>query len=160
VIPNWVFPHHKVLLDANLLVVLIIGLVRESLFTQRYVTDYSLADFRLIARVVQNCHEIVVTPYILAEASGILNKTGYARDECRGGLAELLIPIMTEHYTPSKLLPINSIRQFGIADASILEASTNNVFVLTADGPLYSLLRSHGRDAILYDDIRYLAQDN
>lgn len=156
---EWHSPKRKVLLDSNLLVVLIVGLADQPLLFGKSALGYDLKDFSLLQTIIQKCEKVIVTPYILAEVNSLLNRTGFARDRCRIILSEAIIPVLEEHYQTSLVLSKNifEVRNFGLTDTSIIEAIDDNVFVVTADGPLYGYLSQKGFPAIFYKDIRHLA---
>ena len=131
-----IFPSAKnILLDANLLVVLFIGQVRETLFGSSPVSEYTNADYELIRGIASEFDAVVTTPYLLAEVNSLLN-TSYAREECREALA-LLLPEMENRYTePITLSKDPFFLKFGISDVSIIHALGSDTIVLTSDGPL------------------------
>jgi rRNA-processing protein FCF1 len=161
-IPDWLPLKRKVLLDANLLVVLVAGMVDEALLRDDALSGYTLADYRLIESIATACEEIFVTPYLLAEVNSLLNKTGYQREECREVFAKMLIPNLTEQYTPGRALALelSLMRDLGLTDVSVIDVgSQSDLFVFTADGPLYGFLKHLRIPAIYYNDIKYLAED-
>ena len=159
-IPDWIFLRRTLLLDANLLVIIAIGLTDETLLDGNLLGNYAAEDFDLITNIVRVSERAIVTPYILTEVNGLLNKTGFAREACRTTLCEGIIPIFEERYNASRELATNAkiIRQFGLTDASIVEAALDDTFVLTADGPLCGYLRGNGKAAWHYDEIRHIAK--
>ncbi len=158
-ISDWILPRKKLLLDANLLVVVTVGLVAESIFGSGPVSGYRYEDFLFLRRLIAACEETVVTPYILAEVNSLLNKTGFARKDCRSVFAEAIIPAVTEHYIESRELALNSyaMREFGLADTSIIHLADPTVLILSADGPLVGYLKGKHQPALHYEEIRHLA---
>ena len=143
------------LLDANLLVVLVIGQVRQQLFGRSPVEMYSNADYDLLVSLIGEFEGVVTTPYLLSEVNTLLTKTGtYYCRECRSALSAL-IPELSCTYTEPAILSRNvHFATFGISDISIVDSSATSIFVLTAEGPLTGLLGGQDIPVFKYGDLK------
>jgi hypothetical protein len=153
-LPSWV-PHTRFILpDSNLLVVVIAGKTRASLLSHGPAKDYTWSDYEFLIEFLNEFKSTVTTPQVLSEVNSLLNKTGYAREECRAILAKE-IRLMEERLIPSSSISTNpSFPQYGLTDLSIKEAaSADDTLVLSADWPLVGMLRSTGITAIHYEEL-------
>jgi hypothetical protein len=154
------FNGKDVLLDANLLVVFLIGLTRSSLFGKKPVSEYNISDFEILRAISRICRSCLTTPYLIAETSNLVSKASdFYAEECREKLGEIL-HFWVEEYSPGQAL-FNTQNQkvsiqFGVADASIMELARRGATVLTADYPLASLLASENLDVWHIDTLRAL----
>ena len=152
-IPLWIGQKSELIIDSNLLVVVVIGRARGTLLGRKPVEGFHLSDFERLAEFTSLFKKVTTTPYILSEVNSLLNKTGYARIECRAALASQ-VELMDEYQNPSNTLTRdNSFEEFGLTDISIKYAATNDTLVLTDDEALLGLLTQAGIAAIRYKDI-------
>jgi len=62
-----------VLLDTNLFILLIVGLVgSKHIATHKKLDSYSEEDFKLLVSILDTCRHLVVTPHVLAETSNLV----------------------------------------------------------------------------------------
>jgi hypothetical protein len=152
------FPHaKKVLIDANVLVILVVGQTRQTLIASVSPGDYSLTpeDFTLITSEIAAFEASVTTPYLLAEVNTLFPKPDVNTVlECRSTLGSY-IPLLENNYIePAVLSQDRSFASFGIADVSIVHAADSSTLVLTADWALTGLLASRGCSVIHYEVLR------
>jgi hypothetical protein len=152
-LPSWV-PHTDcVLFDSNLLVVVIAGKTRPSLLSHGPAKDYTWNDYENLIEILSEFKTAVTTPQVLSEVNSLLNKTGYAREECRAVLARE-IPLLEERMITGASVSTNAaFPQYGLTDLSIKEAASNDTLVLSADWPLIGMLRAGGIAALHYEEI-------
>lgn len=145
----------RLLLDANLLVILVIGRVRKQLFGTSPVEQYRDSDYDLLVGIIGEFAEIVTTPYLLSEVNMLLTKTGeFYCEECRAALS-VLIPEFICHFTePSSLAEHPHFASFGISDISIVDCSVSETFVLTAEGSLTGFLRGNNIPVLQYTELK------
>jgi hypothetical protein len=152
-IPIWVAQKSELIIDSNLLVVVVIGRARGTLLGRKPAEGFHLSDFERLAEFTSLFKKVTTTPYILSEVNSLLNKTGYARRECRAALASQ-VESMDEYQNPSNTLTRdNSFEEFGLTDIGIKYAATDDTLVLTEDEDLIGLLTQSGIAAIRYKDI-------
>jgi hypothetical protein len=64
-------------LDANLLVLLVVGLTQENyIATHKRLKEYTIDDYTLLTRLIAESAGLVTTPNALSEASNLLRQTG------------------------------------------------------------------------------------
>jgi len=150
-----------VLVDANMLLVYLVGQLDENLV--KYVTPnraYTADDFQLVAMMLSQFKTLIVTPSVLAEVSNLSSKLpeGY-RDEFRRLLARLLpTAAFTERLVELANVPNGqAFVPFGFTDATIEQISAQGVPVFTDDFNLYQLLAGKNADVFNYNHIRLLA---
>jgi hypothetical protein len=89
-------------LDANLLVLLVVGLTQQSyIATHKRLKGFTISDFKLLTRLIAASAGIATTPNALSEASNLLRQT---REPARSKILQgfrLLIQKTKEFYVPS-----------------------------------------------------------
>jgi len=159
------FSGKGVLLDSNLLLVFLSGLLGARLF-QRFkrVSEYTLEDYDLLVRVLGSFTELVTTPHILTEVSNLANSLpeSYKRD-WYSNLATLIAsqraPVgLRERWTSAvDLAKMPEFLAFGITDAALTQLSSE-ALVITEDYRLSGSLRSQGVPVLNFGDLRKLRQ--
>ncbi len=125
-------------IDANLLVLLVVGLEDPALIdTHRRLRDYTVADYDTLLDIVGD-ETVFVTPNTLTEASNLL---GYRRDlrSSLYGRLRWLIEESEEIIVRSADAASNSsYRRLGLTDAALLEVASADTPVVTSDVALYN----------------------
>lgn len=162
---EWLIRRHRhsgVLLDANLLILLLIGQLDHRYVARFHKTkSYSVADYRVLLQFLGQFERIIVTPHILAEASNLAGRMpGDRRYNCFQILAALLRNVMAplvidEQHRPARLLTGEpAFNRLGLTDAGILHrAAHRHYLVLTDDAPLGEALSERGIDFITLADL-------
>jgi hypothetical protein len=152
-LPLWITRPRFILLDANLLVVVIVGKTRRDLLGRGSVKDYQWKDFKKLIELLAEFEATITTPQVLAEVNSLLNKTGYAREECRARLASE-IPFLKERLISSASVSTNpAFPRYGLTDLSIKEAASDDTLVLSSDWPLIGYLQQTGTSSLHYDHL-------
>jgi hypothetical protein len=125
-------------LDSNLLLLLIVGLV-DSHFIANFKRTRMFAqeDFNLLIHIMRRFEKCSITPHVLTEVSNFIGqiKEPYL-DKCRAQLAQF-INSSKEHYSPAKdLLAMKEYFRFGVSDASLSELAHRRFLILTVDAAL------------------------
>jgi hypothetical protein len=148
-------PNATLLIDSNLLVVLAIAL-EDPAQVQRFprTAQYSLEDVELLLAFVSKFGRLAVTPHILTEVS---NLVGQLWDPLRTRVRMILTRLVTdsrEYFTESRLVVLDTLFvRFGLTDAAIRIAASEDMTVLTADLPLYQTLNHAGIAAINFNHV-------
>jgi rRNA-processing protein FCF1 len=142
----------EVLLDANLLILLIVGLVAPNqVGRHKNTTNYVLGDFTLLSRILAASDPIVVTPNIVTEASNLLRQT---HDPLRTELGLALRGVLEQsrevQVASSDASRDSAFLRLGLTDAAILTAAQHNLTVLTDDGDLYVAATRRGLPAVKF----------
>jgi len=151
----------KRLLDANLLLLFLIGTLDRTLIARfKRTAGFSEDDFDVLLNFVPLFRILITTPQLLTEVSSLAN-----------ALPESLKPIWNRHLMqhaeqvlevakPSiELMRQPAFLAFGLGDASIF-ATAQNTLILTDDFRLSGLLRSRDLAVINLRDILPVASSN
>ena len=145
-----------VLVDANLLVLLIVGAVnRDRIPFFKRTSNYTSADWDLLTGILEQVSRRYAVPHVLSEVSALTDMKGNELDMARN-ILHRLIAVMQE-------LPVSSLdacaspyyRQLGLTDAALgLAAKRQGCSVMTNDARLHSTLLAEGTSAVRFDDLR------
>lgn len=129
----------EVVIDANLLVLLIVGSVRRDWVARhKRLNGFSVEDYDLLVELLADTERIWVTPNALAETSNLL---GYAGKNDGGPLADGLrqfVDSCVEEYVPSgSAAGRPEYARLGLNDAALLELVSPTRSLLTVDIKLY-----------------------
>lgn len=132
------------LIDANLLIVLLVGNTDEGFITKVKATkEYTKKDYQLLTEIVKH-FKIVTTPHILTEASNLCTKEErYYKEKIYQSLSDTIIDLI-EIQTPSgEATKTPVFLKFGLTDSVIFKLAQEGFIVLTEDFNLYSYLIGH-----------------
>lgn len=151
-----------VALDANLLVLLMVGLAKPTYIkAHKRLESYNFDDFRRLGSILNQFEHIVVTPNVLTEASNLSRQIA---EPARSHIASVFarhIPTLTERYVPStEAAARTEFVWLGLSDAGLLEIAQEKVVLLSADGKLCSAAQSAGGEALNFNHIREAAWDD
>ena len=128
-----------IVLDANLLVLLIVGLAgRKYISMHKRLREYREADFELLSKLIAESAGVVVTPNALTEASNLLRQINEpARSEI-GRAFHVFTSKAREIYVRSADASSRSeFLRLGLSDSALLEVSKDDIVILSADLDLY-----------------------
>lgn len=129
----------KIILDTNLLVVLIVGMVDRRLVGQhRRTRAFTPESFDFLLDMVLGAEQVVVTPHVLAETSNLLGQDDDPRCRAlREKLREMIGMYPERHVAALELSKHADYLRLGIADCGILSAVREDAVLVTDDLPLY-----------------------
>jgi hypothetical protein len=143
-------------LDANLLVLLLVGKTRRALVgSHKRLSEFSADDFDALEDIIKRFPVITTTPNVLTEVSNLC--WGFVGDDLERYLATIInhVTIVTEEYVPSKdVISATAFAHMGLSDAVLAEIASRNLLVLTMDGRLYHFLLSLSLPTINFNHIR------
>ncbi len=143
----------EILLDANLLLLLTVGLMdRGEIVRFKRTSKFSLTDFEALTEIVSNARLVITTPHILTEVSNLANSL---REDQKSDFAEAfreVIKTLDERRKEATVLSEHNLFRFGMADISALTESTNAI-LLTEDGRFASYVNLLGGYALSLDAI-------
>jgi hypothetical protein len=144
-----------VALDANLLVLLIVGLTaRRYISVHRRLRAYSLADFERLTALISVSAGVVVTPNVLSEASNLLRQISEpAKTEIAVAFREMIKRTQEIYVTSADAASRSEFLRLGLADSSLLEISKRNIVILSVDLDLYLAARAAGYDAFNFNHV-------
>lgn len=137
-------PSNRLLIDANLLVLLVVGMTARRLVRKhKRLREFSEDDYDLLTALLSAVDEVVVTPNTLTEASNLLKQH---RDPERSSFLDGLKAVIKsskEITVPSADASDNhAFRRLGLADAAILEIVSKDTKLLTVDLDLWKAASS------------------
>ena len=130
-------PANKVVIDTNLLVLLIVGLVDEKKVGTKRTKEFTRQHYLGLLGFLQDMDTVYVTPNVLTETSNLLR--GLRDPRLMERLRCLVeqsreIPIQSKIAVRNKKFP-----QVGLADAALLEVISAKKPLLTTDFALFSI---------------------
>ena len=145
----------RLLVDANLLVLLVVGTVnRDRIEKFKRTSRYTNADYDLLLRMLNRFATLYTVPHVLAEVSNLTDLSSAERLLARKVLKET-ISVLTEIQVSSGLAAEEALYEtLGLADAAIgAVARGHHCAVLTDDLDLYLQL---GRQDVEVFNFNYL----
>lgn len=150
-----------VLLDTNLLILLVVGLVDPRLIEKhKKLKIYSKEDFNLLMGILETCRRLIVTPHILAETSNLAVHGMYDDFEIRTFLAlkglTLNEKFSEAHESMKNITDHDGFVKFGVSDIGLLQVLNNEFVLLTDDWKLSGYAEDKGYDVLNYKTIQYM----
>lgn len=150
-----------VLIDANLLVLLVVGMADMDLIGKhKRLGSYSKFDFEVLAITLDRCSKIVATSHILAETSNL------ATSGCSGDVEfsvfqafEIFVslPKFSEVFLEAKeIVNKDKFHTYGLSDIGLIELVRNNYVLFTDDFRLAGYAENIGLDVVNFKQIKYL----
>ena len=138
-------------IDANLLVLLIVGRTQRSLINRhRRLKGYSVSDYEALAGLFDHGTKIFVTPNTLTESSNLL---AYGPANLNSRLFDVLkfmIHASEEIVVLSKVASeVPEFRWLGLTDAVLVEAASRDTPLITSDFRLWSAIASRDPGAAI-----------
>ena len=129
------------IVDTNLWILYFVGATGEHrVGKDDFTSDYTLEDFKLLSRILQDQRRLITTPHILAELSNQLKFKGDLRDEFLS-LFEHQVQLLDERHCEGKRICASpAFRDLGITDTGITLLADEGPSIITADLDLYSCL--------------------
>jgi hypothetical protein len=142
-----------VVVDANVLVLLVVGTVDRSLIAKHKRTRrYDAEAYELLTRYLATFGSIVVTPNVLTEASNLLQDERDLRPLTR---LKQWLARLDERFVASEDAAANPhFLRLGLTDAGLLCRPASEGVLLTDDLDLYLAATQLGREAINFTHLR------
>ena len=143
----------SLVLDANVLVLLVVGLTSRSYIRiHSRLSAYTEGDFDLLHAYANAAHRIVVTPNTITEASNLVGQINEpARSKIMHKLRQLTEEV-EEIYVESKHAAQEAVfPRLGITDSVLLSREFADAELLTADLDLYVAACSTGRNVVNFN---------
>ena len=138
-------------IDANLIVLLVVGLVgRDLIARHRRTRTFAVEDYDRLTQVISRVDKLRVTPNTLTEASNLL---GQHREPQRSRLL-LKLRALIEQSPETVVASVDAARRdefprLGLADAALLEIVSADAPLLTVDLDLYRAALASGEEAAI-----------
>ena len=129
----------RIFIDANLLVLLVVGETGKELIAKhRRLRQFQVDDYERLAQLVNGIDYVLVTPNTLTEASNLLSQHGEPERSRFFAVLRALIGESEEVVVASQVASHNSqFYRLGLTDAALLEAVSSSTPVVTTDFDLY-----------------------
>ena len=128
--------------DANLLVLLVVGSVGQDLIAKHgRLKEYTAEDYETLLDLLSQTRQsqIYVTPNTLTEASNLLSQHGEPERSLILERLQVLIEDSSEIVVKSIQASSNSaFVRLGLTDAALLEAISEEIPLVTVDWPLFN----------------------
>lgn len=146
------YANSGVLIDANLLLLLLVGRIDTDLIQRFKRTDSFVSqDFEVLASIADRFSSIVTTPNILTEVSNLA--VGKYQEEISAAFAEQVTVLDESYIKSSAVTDSEAFRKLGLSDAVICQLG-QTYMVLTVDLSLYLHLNALGIEAVNFNHIR------
>jgi hypothetical protein len=147
----------RAVIDANLLLLIIVGNVRRSYITEfKRTTQFDPESYDLLVRVLGEFDEWIATPNSLTEVSNLLKKGPV--EPLRSKLRDEFISIVEqicEIYVPSSVVvAAQEFRHLGLADTGQLEVLGENSELLSVDAVACAAAWERGLRATNFNHLR------
>ena len=138
-------------IDANLIVLLVVGLVgRDLIARHRRTRTFDVEDFDRLTRAIFRVGSVRVTPNTLTEASNLLGQHG----EPQRSRLLLKLRALIEQSPEIVVASVDAVRhdvfpRLGLTDAALLEVVSADAPLLTVDLDLYVAALASGDEAAI-----------
>ena len=146
----------SVVLDTNLLVLFVVGLVDPKYIAiHKRLRTYDADDFDLLRRIVSISGGLIVTPNTLSEASNLLKQINEPARTMIGRGFRQMIERVQEVYVESAIASARpEFLRLGLTDSAILHVGKDDVVLLSADFDLCIAAQSAGYEAQNFNHLR------
>ncbi len=146
----------QIILDSNLLVLLIVGLTDPNLISKHKRTkSYEKEDFDLLAKIIYNYDQVVVTPHILTETSNLVSQIG---EPTMSLLRKTLLALLEEQKEVfQESIDIGKHTSFirlGLTDCAILNIIKSELPLITVDLDLYLMAVKENENTVNFNHLR------
>lgn len=127
------------LIDTNLIVLLVVGLADEkAVIHHKRTRAYTIADFRLLTKIISQYSDVGVVPNALSEASNLLSfdDNEHAR-RILNRFAFFVSHTKEQYIVSADAARRPEFRWLGLTDCALLEFAKQDVHLLTADVALH-----------------------
>ena len=138
-------------IDANLLILLIVGRVGEEFIAKHgRLQQFVVEDYRILRNLLDQVDQVFVTPNTLTETSNLLAQHAEPErsrffDQLRSTIEESReIQVVSEVASQNR-----EFRRLGLTDAALLEVATVETPLLTVDLDLYLAALTKDQDTAL-----------
>ena len=138
-------------IDANLIVLLVVGLVgRDLIARHRRTRTFAVEDYDRLSRAISRVGNVRVTPNTLTEASNLLGQHG----EPQRSRLLLTLRALIEQSPETVVASVDAVRRdvfprLGLTDAALLEVVSGDAPLLTVDLDLYVAALANGDEAAI-----------
>lgn len=143
-------------IDANLCVLWVLGTLDPRLVgSHKGLKEYESRDFEALIEIVARAPRVMLCPHVLTETSNLARRIDRSRREQVSIIIQLFVSRFGE--APAESGPSMrraEYRRLGLTDAVLLELSSGNANLLTADLDLYLAAAQAGYRAVNFNHLR------
>lgn len=140
------------LIDANLLLLYVVGLLDPNQIGSKRTEKYLPEDFDTLAAIIGRFERVITTPHILAEVSNLGGQFGGQLHERFFEALTKAISALDEQYVVTNDA-MQGYRRLGVTDAGIIHIA-QKYLILTDDFPLSQYLQTRGVNVLNFNHIR------
>lgn len=146
----------SLVLDSNLLVLLVVGLVdRQLILKHKRTRSFEPEDFDLLTQILSEYEEIVVTPNVMTEASNLASQVAEPNLSAVRQRIAILAGSLREEYCPSaEATTLAPYLRLGLTDCALLALAGTQAPLLTTDLDLYLEAAKFNRLAKNFNHLR------
>ncbi|WP_081413112.1 PIN domain-containing protein [Chitinilyticum aquatile] len=146
----------SIILDTNLLLLYVVGSVSRSYIAKhKRLTSFTEQDFDVLSNIVRNSDSVVLTPNILTETSNLAaNIADPAKTEIFVFLGCVIAELKESYIASCEVSSKFDFLRLGLTDASLVEVSSPELIVITADLDLHCAIQGRGDYSINFNHIR------
>lgn len=147
---------NSVLIDANLLVLLVVGATSKRYIEKhKKLSAFSERDYEELVGILSRAPSVLITPGILAETSNLATCIAEpAKSEILNVIRGFVGRAEEIHISGEKAVSSELFIRLGYTDSAILEASAGGRVLLTTDLGLYLAALEKGLQAINFNHLR------
>ncbi|WP_439490352.1 PIN domain-containing protein [Algoriphagus sp.] len=145
-----------IFIDANALILLVVGLIDKSLIsTHKRTSIFESIDFENLTFLIGSLERILTTPNVLTEVDNLLNNFQKGHRWTYYQVLKELISKSTERFIESKSnLESQAFFDLGLTDSGVLEICKECDFLITGDSKLADYANAYGIKVIDLKKIR------
>lgn len=145
-----------VLLDANLMLLAIVGQFDHNLVGRKRLEIFAREDLDLLLNLIAPYTENLTTPHILTEVN---NLSDYCipksqQRQFRGFMAELISAFDEQWIKATKLCQLETFLRLGLTDAAVCQLASEQVLILSTDAELCAVLWGLGLNVENFNHLR------
>jgi hypothetical protein len=144
-------PARAFFIDANLLLLLVVGSVGQDLIVKhKRLQAYTREDYEILINLIDRVDRVLVTPNTLTETSNLLGQHGEPERSIFFNQLRLLIEDTGEIVVASADASRNqAFTRLGLTDGALLEVATAETPLVTVDFDLYLAAASAVPDSVI-----------
>lgn len=152
------YQNSGLLLDTNLFVLLVIGMIdKKEVPNNKRTKAYTQEDYEILLKFIGRFSKIIVTPYIMAETSNLVDVFSKKLKDAPFLIIKNLIEQgkFNEIHIPSiEIVKSSGFFQYGLTDAGLVEVASKKYLILTDDLKVANYAYSRSADIINFNHIR------
>jgi hypothetical protein len=145
-------------LDANLLLLLVVGLAGESIITRhKRLQKYNVSTFKKLTEILSRSSNVIVTPHVLTETSNLMLFGLLEPDKSNVQQSfSMIAKRLNEHWVAcEQILELPELRWLDLADCAWLSVLDIETILLTDDAKLSAAAHARNLKALSLDQMNF-----